>query len=513
MPHGGFHPGGGSTTVPQYGPFPGWSPYEDTSPAIAAIFAALPPNVRTNGRQINEYQWYDATTGLVYFYEPAADGSPSWRRGTLAESKEALDVATGGSAGSGTRLASDDPRYWANLDRQFQLDVQTLAAQMQNNGLDAESARQQALTTLIANRNNTALGVAQTSLSAAEAAAKFAANPRDAVAELIYRNQVGGVTPFGDIDNSAFGEYGKALAAKAASIFQPVSADLNAARTYRDAIPPVEYYGPEIRAQLGLPPTGAQSLIGGTGAASPAAATAPALAPYPNIAANLQALPPGALAPSLPRSRNVAGAGGFRFAGGGSVKALDLDGIFDSRQAEGYTPPSSEGGTNLNIHERAVIVGESGHVYGTLGEKRPDGTIRSEQLIIKPLKSETEKDKRLAEAGKAITETQKQTMASFAGGGSATSTPEDFMQQLSLSLSRQGGAYGGTGSYSTPLPSLRLLAGAPANALEDDPVLQDWTLAGYSALGIDPRTVGATIRKFTPASAQLAGQTGIRTSY
>ena len=46
--------------------------------------------------------------------------------------------------------------------------------------------------------------------------------------------------------------------------------------------------------------------------------------------------------------------------------------------------------------------------------------------------------------------------------------------------------------------SLRMLAGAPANALEDDPVLADYTLAGYSALGIDPRTVQATIAKYTP---------------
>jgi len=43
-----------------------------------------------------------------------------------------------------------------------------------------------------------------------------------------------------------------------------------------------------------------------------------------------------------------------------------------------------------------------------------------------------------------------------------------------------------------------MLAGAPANALAEDPVARDYTLAGYSALGIDPRTAQATIAKYTP---------------
>jgi len=177
---------------------------------------------------------------------------------------------------------------------------------------------------------------------------------------------------------------------------------------------------------------------------------------------------------------------------------INFDGLFDSRAKPGYSPASSEGGTNLNLHERAVVVGESGHVYATLGEKRPDGTMRAEQLIIKPLKSEVEKDKKLEEGNKAVVETQKKTMASFATGGTVNATPDDFMEQLRQYLGSLGGSGGGSGATTTPLQSPRLLAGAPYNELLQDPDAMAYTQAGYSALGISPNNLAATIKRFTP---------------
>jgi hypothetical protein len=87
------------------------------------------------------------------------------------------------------------------------------------------------------------------------------------------------------------------------------------------------------------------------------------------------------------------------------------------------------------------------------------------------------------------------------------------MAQLSQYLQSLGGPGGGTGRTTTPLPSPRLLAGSPWSAILDDPVLQDYTDAGYSALGIDPRTIAATVKKFTPKSAQAVGQTSPRVNF
>ena len=337
------------------------------------------------------------------------------------------------SGGGGGRMASDDPRYW-------QLQYDQLAAQYANMGLDAESARRQALTTLIANRNNTALGIADTSAGVAAQSAKFTAEPSDAYAELLYRNAVGGSTPFGSISSNpeAYEKYGSSLDKKFMELFGGAGADLAKAREYRDQIPMSDFLNP-------------------------------------------------VKIPGMAR--------------GGQI---NFDGMMEGRAKDGYSPASSEGGTNLNIHERAVVVGESGHVYGTLGEKRPDGSVRAEQIIIKPLKSEVEKDKKLAEANKAITETQSQTMKSFAGGGTVTSgipSPDDYLAELSKALSRLGGGGGGVGEFSSPLPDARLLAGKPWQMLQEDPNLLGLTQAGYKTKQggtLNPLELSALVQKFTP---------------
>jgi hypothetical protein len=176
--------------------------------------------------------------------------------------------------------------------------------------------------------------------------------------------------------------------------------------------------------------------------------------------------------------------------------------MINARSQDGFSPASSEGGTNLNIHERAVVVGESGHIYATLGEKRPDGSIRAEQLMVKPLKSEVEKDKQLAENGKKVIESQKQTMKGFAAGGMITAgqEPSQFINEIRKTLGGLGGAGGGTGAFRPALPDIRLLAGAPANALADDPDLLDYTKAAYSSMGISPNNLMATLKKFQTAS-------------
>ena len=81
--------------------------------AISDIYNALPPSLKSTGIQGDATHWVDPSTGYVYFYEPK-DGEPYWRKGELAESKAWLKSVGGIGAldGNGTRLASDDPRYW-----------------------------------------------------------------------------------------------------------------------------------------------------------------------------------------------------------------------------------------------------------------------------------------------------------------------------------------------------------------------------------------------------------------
>lgn len=468
----------------------GVNPWKLTPQQIAQYAAIL--QVQELSSQHPDWQQIDAThwissNGRVQELTRDSKGNPTFNEWTAGDSKAWLAenaAGGGGSGGGGSRLASDDPRYWEMQQKQ-------LEAQYMNMGLDAESARRQALTTLITNRNNTAADTAQISANVAKQIADFAANPRDAVAELMYRNQVGGSTPFGDLTNDNFGEYGRALAEKAASIFQPVGQDIQQLRTYRDTAFPVEFTAPSSAVQ--------QVTGGGTAPIASPTAAAPAPNPLQALRDRLESMNTQQqydfrkwTDPDF-RAKNP---GPAPFAEGGQI---NFEGLFESRSKPGYSPASSEGGTNLNLHERAVVVGESGHVYATLGEKRPDGTMRAEQLIIKPLKSEVEKDKKMAEGNKAVVETQKQTMASFAGGGTVSATPDDFMEQLRQYLGSLGGSGGGTGQVSTPLQSPRLLAGAPYERLLEDPDLLDYTRSGFSALGISPRNLEATIRKFTPS--------------
>src|SRR3990167_6579115 len=86
----------------------------------------------------------------------------------------------------------------------------------------------------------------------------------------------------------------------------------------------------------------------------------------------------------------------------------------------------------------------------------------------------------------------------MAGGGTINATPDDYMEQLRQYLGSLGGSGGGTGAVSTPLPSPRLLAGAPWNELLQDPDAMGYTESGYSGIGISPRNLAATIKRFTP---------------
>ena len=488
--------------------------------AVGSIYDALPPNIRENGVQIDEFHWLDPATGTVYELATTAKGEPTFKMLSDADSKRFLGSvgggsggSGGGSGGSGSRLASDDPRYWANQDRQFALEVAQLEAQLMNSGLDAESARRQALTTLITNRNNTAVDIGNLSASVAKTSAEYAARPGDAYAEAYYANQVGGPTPFGDIANKHFGEYGKTLAEKGERIFSPVQADIQQARLYRDSIPPLDFLGPEQRTSLNLPPTPAQQLTGDVamqpvGANTPAATTDPLTA----LTDRLKAMSPEEQN-AFQRYTTIASGHGWQapkpFAKGGEI---NFDDIYDNRDKPGYSPTSSEGGTNMQIHERALIVGESGHVYGTLGEKREDGSIRSEILQIKVPPSEKEKDKKLKEGNKAIVESQKKTLASFATGGSVAATPDDLYEVFNKYLSSFTGEHGGGGTP-TPFGGTRHVAGALANEAAINPMVKRQLESTYDAMGIRPDQLWADVLRYTPSSAQRQGQTNVRAGF
>lgn len=453
------------------------------------LYNAIPPYIREQGIQLDEFHWVDPATGTVWELRAQTSGDPVVVQLSDADSRRylasigAAGGGTGGSASSGGGGgASTDPRYWAELDRQFQLDVQRLQADLMNMGLDAETARQQALASLIANRNATAADVANISANVARTVAEFAANPRDAVAELIYRNQAAGGTPFGDLMNEGFGAYGKALADKAASIFQPVAQDIQQARVYRDAIPPVEFFGPETRQQLGLPVTAAQSLAGGgTSAVVPAAAEPAPVNPLQALVDRLHAMSPE------------------------EQEAFRRWTSPEYRMLQEQAITNSEGGLNINIKHPAVVIDTvTGQIISTIAEPDPvTGEAQPEQLIVKPLPSVVKRRKENERAAKAAGMQVRPTGAGvpqMQDGGTITATPDDFMAQLRAYLGRLGGTGGGAGAFSSPLPSPRLLAGEVWNRLSDDPVAMDYALAGYSALGIDPRTIEATVRKFTPTS-------------
>lgn len=427
------------------------------------VGSQIPPGLPPGSRPVPDQPGYWETPygeiGYVTSKTTTDDFGNPVQAGTFVKVPKS---AVGGSS----RMASDDPRYW-------QLQYDQLAAQYMNMGLDSESARRQALSTLIANRNNTALGIADTSAGVAKTAAEFAANPRDAYAEAYYANQVGGGTPFGDLRNAAFGEYGKTLAEKAARIFQPVSSDLNAARGFRDAPLPVDFTSPS--------PAVAQI----TGAGGPAAPAAP-----DNNAAALQ---------FLQAMQDPATADAFRkwTTASTPVKAFAKGGQIDFGNATRFgsdQPSSSEGGTNMNIHEPARVVGESGRVYATIAE----GGF-PEQLIIKPTPSGKKAAMEAEKAGKTM-DGMMTGAKPMATGGSIAATPDQLLVEFSKFMQRIGGPGGGT---SDPFGGTRNLAGAPANEMLSNPFAKAITEATYSAKNfIPPEQMWADIAKFTPTSAK-----------
>lgn len=431
-------------------------------------------------------------------------------------------------AGSSSRLASDDPRYWdlqyAQLDQDEQQFVRNLAMQKQNNGLDAESSRQQALASLIQSRNRNQIDLASTYGQNAAQAAKFASAPEDTYADLMFRNAIGGATPFGAMSSNpeATNARKTQLEAKFQELFGPTAGALSRAQEFLLAPPPSEFFGPEIRSQLGIPPTpGGALAAGGGGMPAAASPAAPAAANPADTAGALQFIqkvqqdPRGQegfgrdlialsnLKAPLPGSwGDGQGNSGYEepkpFSAGGRISMTD---------EPGFSPASSEGGTNLNIHEPAIVVGrDSGHIYATLAEPRPDGSRRGEQLIIKPLPSEVDKDKKMKEQGKKFVQSASETLKGFAGGGAINAIPDfsDLFRETRKTLSGLGGAHGGVGFQgggTGVLPDLRFLAGAPFESLQDDPRLMKQTMAGYRTAeggAIDPDTFLSTIRKFTP---------------
>jgi len=568
-------------------------------------------------------------------------GNDYWYKGSDGNAHKIV-VDNVPKGGSGSRMASDDPRYWEDKDRQYQLDLQNaadkradsasanqraadttaynyaslnaenqraadlLAARYQEMGMTADNAKRAALASVVDSQNSLAGQTANTSANVAKQVADYAANPRDAYAEAYYANQVGGVTPFGELGNKAFGDYGRTLAEKAARIFQPVTADLNAARARRDANPLKQLdIGPSAvrpappvsttpaappdpwAAMRGYTPEQNQELIRYAEAMKPKASS--------DQAGSLQFLASmqdqqkawdfrqyttgGEWGKTHPRPVSAAHGGSFNFSDGAALDPLQLDAFrkqmprrrspmqlpegvrfpwgdgapyhpesvqpqwakpslpattlpglgfsplgatpyrpltfaqggemnFDTMFAErgkpGFSPSSSEGGTNLNIHERAVIVGESGQIYATLGEKRPDGSVRAEQLQIKPLKSEVKKDKQLEEGGKAIVESQKKTLASFATGGDVAATPDDLYSEFSKMLQRFTGEYGGGGT-STPFGGTRHVAGTLADEAMRNPQARNQLESTYSAMGISPEQLWADVARFTPTDAGRQG--------
>jgi len=388
-----------------------------------------------------------------------------------------------GEAGSGgTRLSTDDPRYWelayAELDQKERQSIRETEAGLRNSGLDADSARQQALASLIQSRNINQINLASTYGDIAAQAAQFSANPRDAVADLNFRNAVGGATPYGAAQSQAqFPELQSKLNDKFQELFGGAANTLSRAQEFLLAPPPAEFFGAETRQQLGLQPTAAQGLAsGGTGAVASPTPTAPAPNPLQQLS-------------------DALGGAGLRTGGlTGDLTPKGEDFIKWVTAANGgVQPTTAEDGVNMNIMEPAAMVGQSGRVYFTVAETDP------EEVIVKKLPSTKEREKKEKDAAKKFTQ-QTSGATRMAQGGSAAVMPDasTFINELRKQLGSLGGAGGGTGGFGTALPDIRLLAGAPANALAEDPDLMNYAKAGFSSMGISDDTFLSTLRKFTP---------------
>lgn len=425
-----------------------------------------------NWTQLSPNYWQDADGTIWELTQDSKDNIDFTHHTTKAEINNILGsidqgggAADGGGSGGGgstQRLASDDPRYW-------DLQYQQLYQQALNTGLDAESARRQALATLITNRNAQSVNLAQTSGDIAAKAAQFAANPRDAVADLMYRNAIGGSTPYGSTGNAAFGDLQNGLQNKFQELFGGVAGDLSRARDFISAPPPAEFLQPA-------------SNIPGINTNT----TLPATSDYGQM--------PGGQAPQQAPAPQMNGLSAL----------IDKLNSFDPQQkdafvkwvtaANGGAPPATaEGGINLNIAEPAMVVGiHSGRVYTTLAEKDP------EQLIVKPLQSTMERMKQQKQSA----QKSQNGIPMMEGGGTASVIPnvDDFMTQLRTNLSRLGGQGGGVGAGNDPLNNLRLLAGAPESMM--DPDLRQYLYAAESARGISPDTVDFTLKRYSPQAIQ-----------
>lgn len=380
----------------------------------------------------------------------------------------------------------DDPRYW-------DLQYQQLQQDLLNSGLDAESARRTALAGLITNRNATAANLYATGVDAAKAGAQFAGNPRDAMSDLYFRNAMGNRTPYGDMSGQAGTDLQQGLFNRFEEIFGGIAGDRARAWDFVSAIPPAEFLQPavtpggDINRNTTLP-------AGGTGGTATGAS-----APQTNETA-------GALQ-FLQAMTDPQKAADFRKYVTGGVPGAAHGGTFNfdpgvGNEETGFTPTSTEGGLNMNIFEPAVIMGvDSGRIYAKLAEPRPDGTRRGEQVVIKPLKSETEKDKQYQEMGKAPVSGGMPGVPGAAGGGTVNAIPKpwDFLNELKKNLQGLGGTGGGAGGATDPntgVAPLRMYAGAPEAMMS--PTQREYLYAAQSAAGVSPEEVDWTLKLGTP---------------
>lgn len=505
--------GGGTGTAASRG----WSrdrwgplPNPNNSAALQAILAAMPPNLRENGEQLDEFHWIDPSTRIVYELGTNTDGEPSFRKMSITDSKNFLNsAAAGGSGGSSSggsgspsRMASDDPRYWEqqateNAQRQAELDFDYASLDSEERrdydqmywdnvqaGMDADTARRNAIVNLVQTRNSLAADVASTSLSAAEAGAKFAGNPRDSVADILYQNTQGGTNAYSSTNNAAFGQYQTALDNRFQKLFGGVGEDLDKAREYRDSIPLPEFFEP--------------------------------------VTPQMRNEPPPAIN-ELEQLRNALGGAGLRDDGlTGELTQKGKDFIAWVTATNGGVPPTTaEGGANMNIMEPSMVVGMSGRVYATLAETDP------EQLVVKPLPSVMERKKAEKDkgAGPSFLE-QTRGAQRFAKGGSINiaggTLPAAMKAKRPSYAVEPDGRYRGPNPYGPEIPGL-----TGGIRVGSDPDGTPNNSAGQSA-GIDAalrlragqplrfgkaRTTGGAVLGGTRSSAPASGTTGGQTDF
>lgn len=228
-----------------------------------------------------------------------------------------------------------------------------------------------------------------------------------------------------------------------------------------------------VRQQQGLRPLG---ITEGTGAAQTPQLQAPGLAAQPVSVTPL----------STPAAQPAAATNNYdvnQVAGPSAIGAVDYAQKKKNMPAYsqgGYIPSSSEGGTNMNIHEPFHIIGASGHVYAVGGEDRPM------QLHIKGIPS-------IEKAKKEQEKKQQEQMKGMAAGGSVTAP--DFISALRTQLrSLDPQAVAGAGQA---LPDPRLLSGIYGR-LQQDPDLYGYVQSAYSKYGVSPESLDYSLKTFQP---------------